>query len=93
MRITNIRKVKPKTVFAIETSSKTFIADGLAHHNCNSCNTYRGGEKEKYALFLEKEYGMGILQKLNKENKPKIWNKGELKKIIGKYKKIVDIIG
>ena len=32
---------------------------------CNSCNTYRGGELDKYTIFLIKKYGIEIIEELD----------------------------
>ena len=34
---------------------------------CRSCNRFKEGRKDGYALFLEKKYGHGILQELEKQ--------------------------
>ena len=34
---------------------------------CRSCNRFKEGAKDEYALALIKEYGEGILEELNKE--------------------------
>ena len=69
MRIKNITEVEPRTVFAIKTSSSTFISDGLAHHNCYACNILYNGQPSAYALQLEKQYGKGIVQELESMRK------------------------
>ena len=33
---------------------------------CSSCNTYRGGELDKYTIFLIKKYGVGVIEELDK---------------------------
>lgn len=65
MKIKNITKVKPRKVYAVTTSTGTFIADGLAHHNCFACNIWKDGATDEYALHLQRECGEDILQKLN----------------------------
>ena len=49
MKIKKITEVEPRRVYAIKTSSNTFIADGLAHHNCMACNMYKKGNILKAA--------------------------------------------
>jgi hypothetical protein len=58
MKIKNIKKAKPKTVYAIKTSTKTFIADGLAHHNCPKCNLYLSGNRDEYLRKIQLKYGI-----------------------------------
>lgn len=65
MKIKSITKVKPRKVYAVTTSTGTFIADGLAHHNCFACNIWKQGATDEYALRLQKECGDDILQILN----------------------------
>ncbi len=36
------------------------------HPQCISCNTYHEGQKDEYALFLQRKYGAGILEDLNR---------------------------
>lgn len=57
MRIVKIEQIEPKEVFAIETSTGTFIADGLFHHNCQECNRTLHGNYESYYPKLKKELG------------------------------------
>jgi hypothetical protein len=35
------------------------------HPQCRSCNRFKEGKKDEYALFLIKKYGEGILEELN----------------------------
>lgn len=58
MKIKNIKEVKPRKVYAIQTSTSTFIADGLAHHNCQRCNNYEGGNHGVYSVWFIKKYGV-----------------------------------
>ena len=37
------------------------------HPSCRSCNRYRGGNLQAYAVYLEATYGEGILQELARE--------------------------
>lgn len=57
MRIVKIEQVTPKEVFAIKTSTGTFIADGLFHHNCQNCNRILRGNYGVYYPKLKKELG------------------------------------
>lgn len=53
---------------------------------CSRCNKYLSGNLNKYAIYLEKKYGKGILQELNKLYfTPKKWTREELEQIIKKY--------
>lgn len=65
MLIKNIKQVEPRTVYAIQTSTATFIADGLAHHNCFACNNYHSGRLDVYTVNLIRDYGMDWLNKLS----------------------------
>ena len=57
------------------------------HGQCLSCNRFKGGRMDKYALRLEKDYGQGILQELEKKKQEfKSLKVIELKKLIEKYK-------
>lgn len=64
MRIVKIKQIEPKEVFAIETSTGTFIADGLFHHNCQECNRVLNGNYKVYYPKLEKELGQEKYQKM-----------------------------
>jgi len=37
-----------------------------AHLQCQQCNRFKGGMQAEYALFLERKYGLGILQELDR---------------------------
>ena len=57
------------------------------HLQCSQCNRFDGGRQADYALHLEKDYGMGILQELDKLKWiPKFWSNTELEKKIEYYK-------
>jgi len=73
MKIKKITKVKPRTVFAVTTSTGTFIADGLAHHNCYRCNMMLGGNQGEFRDRIRKELGdkkVDALLKAAKQAKP-----------------------
>lgn len=54
---------------------------------CTQCNCFNSGELDDFAIFLEKEYGHGILQELNElYNTPKKWSIDELLKVEEEYK-------
>lgn len=56
MRIKSIKEVEPRTVYAIHTSTNTFISDGLAHHNCYACNVCNHGEQLEYYYYMKRHY-------------------------------------
>lgn len=46
---------------------------------CSSCNTYRAGNLNEYAIYLEQKHGTGILQELNiLYRTPKKWTRAEV---------------
>jgi hypothetical protein len=46
---------------------------------CSACNTYRSGNLNAYAIYLEEKHGPGILQELNNLwLTPKKWTREEL---------------
>ena len=54
---------------------------------CRCCNRFRDGNKELYAISLEKKYGYGILQELDKlKNSNKLFKLVDLEKMIKVYK-------
>lgn len=57
MRIKTIKKVKPRKVYAISTTTATFISDGLFHHNCVNCNRNLYGNSKAYRMRLILDYG------------------------------------
>lgn len=69
IRVKSIKKVEPRRVHAVQTSTGTFIADGLAHHNCKRCNIFLKGNYTSYALFMVKTYGYSKLQELDRRSK------------------------
>jgi hypothetical protein len=57
------------------------------HCQCYYCNVYQSGNRAKYAECLERDYGYGIIQELNKlGDKNKNWKTAELLKQIEEYK-------
>ena len=57
MKVLSINKVSPKRVYAVKTSTGTFIADGLFHHNCPGCNLFLHGNYGQYTLKMIDRYG------------------------------------
>lgn len=37
------------------------------HPQCQSCNRFKEGHKDEYALFMVRTYGAGILEELNRQ--------------------------
>lgn len=57
------------------------------HCQCYRCNIPLGGNLTEYALRLERKYGKGILQELDKlKNKTKKFTPHELIRLIHEYK-------
>lgn len=48
MKIKKITEIKPEPVYAIETTSGTYIANGLGHHNCRNC-------KRKFRFYVDSQ--------------------------------------
>lgn len=69
MKIKSIEEVAPRRVYAVTTSTGTFIADGLAHHNCYSCNVMQSGAQYAYGKAIDAKYGDGTAEKLHKMSK------------------------
>ena len=95
MKIIEIKKIKPQMVYAIQTSTHTFIADGLAHHNCVRCNIYLSGNVLNYMDSIIKLYGKGIIKKLRDNDKKTLTFTVEYldkkrKMFINKTKKLLD---
>jgi hypothetical protein len=87
MKIKSIKKVEPRTVYAVKTSTGTYIADGLAHHNCAGCNVFKYGEQYLYSIELDRKYGSGTAKKLMaRRHESKKWTIPELEEIISDCK-------
>ena len=88
MKIKSITKVKPRTVYAIETTSGTYIADGLYHHNCKSCNIWGRGRLDLYAKYMYDNYEKEVVDGLiaNKWSLVR-FKESDLNRIGDKYKK------
>lgn len=65
----------------------TWINRKNVHPQCSSCNLFRSGNLDNYALFLERTYGPGILQELDKayHSSPQTWT---MEKLRDEYKKL-----
>lgn len=83
MKIKSIKRVTPRTVYAVKTSTGTYIADGLAHHNCTGCNMFKQGEQYLYAKAIDQKYGDGVAEDLmNQRHGTHKFTLGELEQII-----------
>ena len=67
MRVKSIKKIKPRKVYAITTSTNTFIADGLSHHNCVYCNRHLSGNLAIYRQNLVRDFGIKWVEKLEQD--------------------------
>lgn len=54
---------------------------------CRACNRFHGGKQHEFGIHLEEEYGMGILQQLNKKSlEYKRYSISELESIAKEYR-------
>lgn len=67
----------------------TYFEPRNVHLQCRSCNYFKNGARDVYALRLIEKYGDGSIQLLHRLNKPKSWTKGELTAITERYKQRV----
>lgn len=87
MKIKSIKSVKPQTVYAIQTSTSTFIADGLAHHNCAGCNKWGNGEPQMYEDEIRLMYGDEEVDRIRGwVHKTRKWTPMELEEKFNYYK-------
>ena len=92
MKIKSIKKVTPRRVYAVKTSTGTFIADGLAHHNCSGCNIFHHGNPAAYWEKMLKLYGLEKTEQLAAKRKViKKYILQDYLDIIEKYKKLVSL--
>ena len=66
-------------------TKKTYFDERNVHPQCVSCNMYKSGSLDKYALYLERVYGNGILQVLNTLSKQR-YTRNELDDLLIYYK-------
>ena len=67
--------------------NSTRYYDKNCHVQCKSCNIFKGGSLDTYALYLINKYGEGILEELNTlKNTRKKFKPWELEERIGAYK-------
>lgn len=64
MKIKKITKIEPERVYAIQTKSSTYVADGIAHHNCQFCNRALNGNYGVYEPKIKQELGVDNVQKM-----------------------------
>lgn len=70
------------------STKATFFFEKNIHPQCRSCNFYKDGARDVYAVKLEELYGHGILQEIDKLDDPRfVWTMEKLKSIEGEYKK------
>lgn len=58
--------------------------EDLVHAQCRSCNLFKGGEYEKYAVFLIEKYGMDWYKEMLRY-KPVQFSDKDYEEIIKKY--------
>lgn len=51
IKIKSIKEIEVEPVYMIKTTTSTFIADGIYHHNCFRCNIELKGN---YDVFIPK---------------------------------------
>lgn len=68
-------------------TKKTYFFEKNIHAQCRSCNFFKDGARDIYAIKLEEKYGYGILQEIDKMDEPKfVWTIKELKRVEEEYK-------
>lgn len=86
MKIKSIKKVTPRMVYAIQTSTHTFITNGLAHHNCYHCNMGLRGNYPAYTLEMLDLHGRKwVDEMLNLKNELKKYSQQDYIDIKAKY--------
>ena len=69
------------------STKKTYFFEKNIQPQCRSCNYFKAGARDIYAVKLEKKYGHGILQEIDKMDDPKfVWNMEKLRKVEIEYK-------
>jgi hypothetical protein len=84
MKIKNIKKVRPKKVYAITTTTGTFVADDLAHHNCFRCNIMLKGNYDSYNLVMLQRHSKEEIIKMLSQKKEIV--KLDYEEIYNEYK-------
>ena len=94
MKIKSIKKVKPQRVYAIQTSTGTFIADGIATHNCYVCNKIKNGNWVKYERVMVKRHGRAKVEKMKIDAEKTVkMNTQDMIDLQAKYKKKIEDLG
>ena len=71
----------------------TYFDERNVHPQCVSCNMYRSGCLDKYALYLESKYGIGILQELAAKSRSKVgFKRVELEQLADEYKEKIKVL-
>lgn len=72
----------------------TWVNDKNVHAQCAGCNVHKGGARDWYALELERRYGHGILQELDKayNTPPLTWGMLTIRDMYQEVKKKLDDI-
>lgn len=86
MKIKKIQEVSPEIVYAISTTTGTFIADGLAHHNCVGCNVFQAGNYPIFSHKLDQEDPTLRPRLREKASQTKQWKSYELEELIESLK-------
>jgi len=62
------------------------------HAQCSSCNIWRHGALDLYAVFMVRKYGNNILEEMKKRKWSKVeFSPSDLEEIYEKYKRLADI--
>jgi hypothetical protein len=68
-------------------TKRSYFFEKNIHAQCRSCNFYKDGARDLYALKLIEKYGDGIIQELHKINDDKrVWTVKEVLEIGEQYK-------
>ena len=81
MQIKKIIEVNPMMVYAVKTTTGTFIADGLAHHNCEQCNVYQASSAQRY-------FKQAVISRIGKKRESALDERVYIKKDLQYYKDI-----
>lgn len=79
MKIRSIKQIPNDIVYAMETTTGTFIADGVYHHNCAYDNAWLDKEEmlQRYRNGIIDKYGRDTLKELKARAKITRTNKRE----------------
>ena len=71
-------------------TTELLTEDRNVHFQCKSCNGYRMGKPQEYAIHLQAKYGDSILVDLQaKKNTSRYWKYSEIEKLIETYQQRV----